>query len=145
MVHNPNNSGIYTMALLVMLALGLITVAAVMGTATVRAMAASHGDRLEPEVTPACIPNYADCTDLRGTKPCCRQQELRVGQTVPEDFICFRFGVGQCQPLSSVEKLETYAQLVKSANETNLFKLLGQYYKHKILEKNTTEHKDLKL
>lgn len=69
---------------------------------------------------------------------------MRVGQTVPEDFICFRFGLNQCQPLSSVDKLDMYAHLIKDANDTNLFKLVGQYYKHKILDRKTSKLIDLK-
>ncbi|ULM71683.1 cysteine motif protein 5 [Diadegma fenestrale ichnovirus] len=135
------------MAISRMFDLGLIIVVAT-GMATVRAHTAlPHGKSLVmPEAIRNCIPNYADhlqCMNIHGTKPCCRQQKLHVGQVVPEDFICFRFGVGKCQPLSSVDQLETYAQLMKCATETNLFEL-GQYYKHKILEKNTTELEDLK-
>ncbi|AHY21991.1 cysteine motif protein 6 [Diadegma semiclausum ichnovirus] len=131
----PNFSAKGTLGLLLMFSLGLVIVVAVTCMAMVSAETAlPHAESLVvPEVIRDCIPNYADCMDIHGTKPCCRQQKLRVGQTVREDFICFRFGVGKCQPLSSVDKLETYAQLMKFANATNLFRLLGQYYKHKIL------------
>ncbi|BAF45703.1 cysteine motif gene-c19.1 [Ichnoviriform fugitivi] len=131
-----------------MFVLGLVIVALVAGPAMARMMAPSQTkDPGMPDIIRdrECIPNYAHCTDIGRTEPCCRQQELRIGQTIPEDFICFRFGIGKCQPLSSVDKLEPYAQLMKSANETNIFKLRAQYYLHKIFEKNTTVVEDLKM
>lgn len=60
-------------------------------------------------------------------KPCCRQQQLEDGQVIPEDFVCFRFGSGLCQPLSSIGKLDEYAQLVKFATADNVLQLIGQY------------------
>lgn len=72
-------------------------------------------------------------------KPCCRQQRLEVGQVIPEDFICFRFGEGMCQPLSSVGKLDKYAQLVKFANVKNVLELIEQYHNDEIARETTTD------
>lgn len=82
---------------------------------------------------------YLQCMDVEVYKPCCRQQQLEVGQVIPEDFICFRFGEGMCQPLSSVGKLEKYAQLVKFANGNNVAKLIKQYHNYKIPGETTTD------
>ncbi|BAF45679.1 cysteine motif gene-c4.1 [Ichnoviriform fugitivi] len=86
-----------------------------------------------------CTPNYADCMDLQFNKPCCRQQQLEVGQIIPEDFVCFRFGKGICQPLSSVDKLDKYAQLIKFANVDNVIELIGQYHEDEIPEEIATD------
>lgn len=72
-------------------------------------------------------------------KPCCRQQQLENGQVIPEDFFCFRFGVGVCQPLSSVGQLDKYARLVKFANENNVLELMGQYFEDETPEETSTD------
>lgn len=72
-------------------------------------------------------------------KPCCRQQRLDVGQVIPEDFVCFRFGNGICEPLSSVGKLDKYAQLVKFANLNNVVELIDEYHEDEIPEETTTD------
>lgn len=77
--------------------------------------------------------------DVDVSKPCCRQKQLEVGQFIPEDFICFRFGEGMCQPLSSVSKLEKYAQLVTFANGNNVPELINQYHNYKIPGETTTD------
>lgn len=58
------------------------------------------------------------------TRPCCREQHLRAGSDVFEEFICFRFGRGICQPLRNITNLENYAQLAKNLNSTNFFERL---------------------
>ncbi|ULM71694.1 cysteine motif protein 10 [Diadegma fenestrale ichnovirus] len=94
-----------------------------------------------PQVIRDCIPNYADVSNsmvMEFYRPCCRQQQLEVGQIIPEDFICFRFGEGMCQPLSSVGKLDKYAQLVKVANVGNVLELIEQYHNDEIAKDETT-------
>ncbi|AIK25669.1 Cys1 [Hyposoter didymator ichnovirus] len=138
------NPGKYKIALLVMFTAGLITTVAVMGMAMGPAKAAATETSpviellIAPRVIPDCIPNYGDCMDMQVYKPCCRQQQLEVGQVIPEDFVCFRFGEGLCQPLSSIGRLDKYAQLIKFANVNNVIELMDQYYQDEIPEEPTT-------
>ncbi|AHY21993.1 cysteine motif protein 7 [Diadegma semiclausum ichnovirus] len=130
---------------LMMLSVALIFSAALMMAmselgAKIAATALPQTELVEmPQVIRDCIPNYADCMDMQVYKPCCRQHHLEVGQVIPEDFICFRFGVGMCQPLSSVGKLDKYAQLVKAANVRNVLELIEQYHNDETAKETTTD------
>lgn len=60
---------------------------------------------------------------------------------IPEDFVCFRFGVGKCLALSNVSKLDKYARLIKFANASNMLALYKQYQMDAIPEETATDSK----
>ncbi|AIK25685.1 Cys2 [Hyposoter didymator ichnovirus] len=85
--------------------------------------------RVELEDDMECIPNYFNCT--HSTRPCCREQHLRAGSDVFEEFVCFRFGKGICEPLKNITNLENYAQLAENLNSTNFSERL-HLFKHNV-------------
>ncbi|AIK25731.1 Cys5 [Hyposoter didymator ichnovirus] len=76
-----------------------------------------------------------DCI-LEGSYPCCRLNALRDGRIRHDEYICFIFGQGLCQPFHAIPQIRLYVQLVQQLNETNYMELRRQY--RKTLDSETT-------
>lgn len=68
---------------------------------------------------------FFQCMD--SIKPCCRLNALRDGRIRHDEYICFIFGQGLCQPFHAIPQIRLYVQLVQQLNETNYMELRRQY------------------